>query len=128
MMHDTATHSDSKVTYFWVWGALLFLTAVEVVLGYRQVFQPVRMLEVLIILSVIKSALIIGYFMHLKFEKALMRWMLMASVVACFIIMYFFFLCPTRATIFLQSSTLVAIGTVQATCLPALSAAMDCQA
>ena len=39
----------------------------------------------------IKSALIIGYFMHLKFEKALMRWMLMASVVACFIIMYFFF-------------------------------------
>ncbi len=90
-MHDTATHSDSKVTYFWVWGALLFLTAVEVVLGYRQVFQPVRMLEVLIILSVIKSALIIGYFMHLKFEKALMRWMLMASVVACFIIMYFFF-------------------------------------
>ena len=45
MMHDTATHSDSKVTYFWVWGALLFLTAVEVVLGYRQVFQPVRMLS-----------------------------------------------------------------------------------
>ena len=36
------------------------------------------MLEVLLILSVIKSALIIGYFMHLKFERALMRWMLMA--------------------------------------------------
>src|SRR5438046_10070222 len=91
MMHDTATHSDSKVTYFWVWGALLVLTAVEVVLGYRQMFEPVRMLEVLIILSVIKSALIIGYFMHLKFETALMRWMLTISVVACFIIMYFFF-------------------------------------
>ena len=28
------------------------------------------MLEVLIVLSVIKSALIIGYFMHLKFETA----------------------------------------------------------
>jgi caa(3)-type oxidase subunit IV len=90
-MHDAAAHSDSKSQYFWVWGALLVLTAVEVWLGYRQVFQPVRMLEVLIILSVIKSALIIGYFMHLKFERALMRWMLMASVVACFIIMYFFF-------------------------------------
>jgi caa(3)-type oxidase subunit IV len=90
-MHDTATHSDAKGKYFWVWFALLVLTAVEVVLGYRQVFEPVRMLEVLIILSVIKSALIIGYFMHLKFEKALMRWMLTASVVACFIIMYFFF-------------------------------------
>jgi caa(3)-type oxidase subunit IV len=90
-MHDTATHSDAKGKYFWVWGALLVLTAVEVVLGYRQMFEPVRMLEVLIILSVIKSALIIGYFMHLKFETAIMRWMLTLSVVACFIIMYFFF-------------------------------------
>ena len=90
-MHDTATHSDSKAQYFWVWGALLVLTAVEVVLGYKQVLEPVRMLQVLILLSVIKSALIIGYFMHLKFERAIMRWMLTFSVVACFIIMYFFF-------------------------------------
>ena len=94
-MHDVATHAgahdDSKGQYFWVWGALLGLTAIEVVLGYRQVFAPVRMLEVLLILSIIKSALIIGYFMHLKFEKALMRWMLVISVTACFIIMYFFF-------------------------------------
>ena len=37
-----------------------------------------RMLEVLLLLSVIKSALIIGYFMHLKFETALMRWMIIA--------------------------------------------------
>jgi len=90
-MNDVATHDDSKGQYFWVWGALLFLTAVEVVLAYRQVFQPVRMLQILLILSVIKSALIIGYFMHLKFEKALMRWLLVVSVTACFIIMYFFF-------------------------------------
>jgi len=90
-MHDVAKHDDSKGQYFWVWGALLLLTAIEVVLAYKQVFGAVRMLEVLLILSVIKSALIIGYFMHLKFERALMRWMLMVSVVACFIIMYFFF-------------------------------------
>ena len=69
-MHDVATHDDSKGQYFWVWGALLVLTGVEVWLGYRQIFEPVRMLEVLLVLSVIKSALIIGYFMHLKFEKA----------------------------------------------------------
>jgi len=90
-MHDIAKHNDSKGQYFWVWGALLILTAVEVVLGYKQVFTAVRMLEVLLLLSVIKSALIIGYFMHLKFEIALMRWVLVLSVVACFIIMYFFF-------------------------------------
>ncbi|HKH97728.1 MAG TPA: cytochrome C oxidase subunit IV family protein [Candidatus Sulfotelmatobacter sp.] len=90
-MHDAATHDDSKGQYFWVWGALLVLTAVEVVLAYRQVFEAVRMLEVLLFLSVIKSALIIGYFMHLKFERALMRWLLVLSVTACFVIMYFFF-------------------------------------
>jgi len=90
-MHDTTAHDDSKGQYFWVWGALLVLTGIEVVLGYKQIFEPVRMLEVLLILSIIKSALIIGYFMHLKFEKAIMRWMLVISVTACFVIMYFFF-------------------------------------
>jgi cytochrome c oxidase subunit 4 len=90
-MHDAATHDDSKGQYFWVWGALLVLTAVEVWLGYKQIFEPVRMLEILLVLSVIKAALIIAYFMHLKFEHALMRWMLVLSVTACFIIMYFFF-------------------------------------
>ena len=82
-MHDSAddefSSHDSKAQYFWVWGALLVLTAVEVVLGYKQIFSPVRMLEVLLVLSIIKSALII------------MRWMLVISVTACFVIMYFFF-------------------------------------
>ena len=94
-MHDSAddefSSHDSKAQYFWVWGALLVLTAVEVVLGYKQIFSPARMLEVLLVLSIIKSALIIAYFMHLKFERAIMRWMLVISVSACFVIMYFFF-------------------------------------
>ena len=90
-MHDVAKHDDSKGQYFWVWGALLVLTGVEVWLGYRQIFEPVRMLEALLVLSVIKSALIIAYFMHLMFETALMRWMLVISVAGLFVIMYFFF-------------------------------------
>ena len=79
-----------KALFFWVWGALLVMTAVEVILTYQNM-QPGKMLTILLGLSFVKAALIIGYFMHLKYEKALMRWMLMASVVACFIIMYFFF-------------------------------------
>ncbi len=90
-MHDVAAHDDSKGQYFWVWGALLFLTGVEVWLGYRQIFEPVRMLEVLLVLSVIKSALIIAYFMHLKFETAMMRWLLVIASGRLFVIMYFFF-------------------------------------
>jgi len=90
-MHDVA-HDAGKGQYFWVWGALLVLTAIEVWLGYNNgIMAAVHMLELLLILSVIKSALIIGYFMHLNFETKIMRWMLVISVTACFIIMYFFF-------------------------------------
>ena len=94
-MHDAATEEysghDSKAQYFWVWGALLVLTAIEVVLGYKQVFEPVRMLEVLLILSIIKSALIIGYFMHLKYEIPAMKWVMMTAVCACLCLMCIFF-------------------------------------
>jgi caa(3)-type oxidase subunit IV len=90
-MHDAAVHDDSKGQYLFVWVALLVLTAVEVALAYNQVFQPVRMLEALMILSIIKSALIIGYFMHLKFEIAAMKWTLMVAVVGCLCLMFVFF-------------------------------------
>jgi caa(3)-type oxidase subunit IV len=91
-MHDTtAAHGDSKATYLWVWAALLLLTAVEVVLAYRQVLQPVQMLEVLLVLSVIKAGLITMYFMHLKSEVPSMRWLLTVSVTACFALMWIFF-------------------------------------
>ncbi|MGC2197758.1 MAG: cytochrome C oxidase subunit IV family protein [Terriglobales bacterium] len=91
-MHDVAaTHADSKGQYFWVWGALLLLTAVEVVLAYRQVLTPVHMLEVLLVLSVIKAGLITMYFMHLKSEVPRMRWLLSISVTACFALMWIFF-------------------------------------
>jgi caa(3)-type oxidase subunit IV len=89
-MHDTA-HEESKLQYFWVWGALLILTAVEVVLAYKQVLQPVQMLQVLLVLSVIKAGLITMYFMHLKGELPRMRWLLIVSVSACFALMWIFF-------------------------------------
>jgi len=91
-MHDVAiSHDEGKGQYLWVWGVLLLLTAVEVVLAYKRVFEPLRMLEALMILSVIKSALIIGYFMHLKYEIAAMKWVLMTAVVACLCLMCVFF-------------------------------------
>jgi caa(3)-type oxidase subunit IV len=94
-MHDV-THDEGKGQYFWVWFALLILTAVEVVLAYNRVFEPVRMLEVLMILSIVKSALIIGWFMHLKYEIAAMKWVMMVSVVACLCLMCLFFVDADR--------------------------------
>jgi caa(3)-type oxidase subunit IV len=91
-MHDVAiSHDEGKAQYLWVWGVLLLLTAVEVVLAYKRLFEPLQMLEALMILSIIKSALIIGYFMHLKYEIAAMKWVMMAAVVACLCLMCIFF-------------------------------------
>ena len=67
-----STHSEShglssKLTLT-IWAWLLILTGVEVFLAYIQF--PVRtMLVMLMGLSLIKAALIMAYFMHLRFEK-----------------------------------------------------------
>ena len=91
MTEMAAHHDEGKGQYFWVWGALLVITLVEIVLAYKQVLDPVHMLGVLMVLSVIKAALIIAYFMHLKFETARMKLLLMASVTACLCLMCVFF-------------------------------------
>src|SRR5262252_51138 len=79
-----------KAQFFWVWGALLVITGVEVFLGYQNM-EPVRMLSILMALSIIKAALIIAYFMHMKFEVSRMRWLTMASLVFCLAMMCVFF-------------------------------------
>jgi len=76
--------------FFWVWGGLLILTAIEVYLGYQNM-QPLKMLFILLGLSIIKSALIILYFMHMKFEMKRMRYVLMTALVVCLCLMFTFF-------------------------------------
>lgn len=72
--------------FFWVWGGLLILTGIEVFLTYQNM-KPGPMLTILMGLSLIKAALIIGFFMHLRYEVSLMKWMTMCSVIGCLIIM-----------------------------------------
>jgi cytochrome c oxidase subunit 4 len=79
-----------KGQFFWVWGALLVMTAIEVYLTYQNM-EPLRMLSILMGLSLIKAALIIGYFMHMKFEVSRMKWLTMASLVVCLALMMIFF-------------------------------------
>ena len=80
----------TKPQFFWVWGALLVMTAIEVYLTYQNM-PPVKMLTILMALSLIKAALIIGFFMHLKFEVSRMRWITMCAVAGCLILMTIFF-------------------------------------
>jgi cytochrome c oxidase subunit IV len=84
-------HRHHGVTqFFWVWGALLALTAIEVYLGYQNL-EPKRMLTMLMGLSIIKATLIIGYFMHMKYEISRMKWLTMCSLVFCLAMMMVFF-------------------------------------
>jgi caa(3)-type oxidase subunit IV len=76
--------------FYYVWIALLLITGIEVYLTYQNM-QPVRMLTILMGLSLIKAGLIIGYFMHMKFEISRMKWITMCALVVCLALMMIFF-------------------------------------
>jgi len=76
-------------TFLYVWIALLVMTGIEVLLAYEQV-PTLIMLTALLGLSIIKAALIIAYFMHLKFEKLSLFLTLFPMLVLCIILMLVF--------------------------------------
>jgi len=79
----------SAITFSKVWIGLLILTGVEVFLAYEQVPLMI-MLTALLGLSVIKAALIIAYFMHLKFERLSLFLTLWPFTIFCIILMLIF--------------------------------------
>jgi cytochrome c oxidase subunit 4 len=78
-----------KVMYIvWVW--LLVMTLVEVFLAYLHV--PIHvMLIALLGLSVVKAALIVSYFMHLKFERLSLVYTIVPAMVCTMLLMNVFF-------------------------------------
>ncbi len=92
-MTATAEHGEShggmRLMYIvWVW--LIVLTVAEVLLAYFQVPLTV-MLLLLIGMSLIKSVLIMAYFMHLRFDRASLTWTLIPAMVICILLMCIFF-------------------------------------
>jgi cytochrome c oxidase subunit IV len=86
--HDHPVGSTRLFSRVWLW--LLLLTAVEVFLAYERL-APVLMLTILVGLSLIKSALIIAYFMHLKFERLGLFLVLIPAMVFCICMMLIWF-------------------------------------
>jgi len=76
-------------TFMKVWIALLVMTGIEVLLAYEQV-PTLIMLTVLLGLSIIKAALIIAYFMHLKFERLSLFLTLFPMLIFCIVLMLIF--------------------------------------
>ncbi len=92
-----AEHGTIK-SFTTVWILLLIMTGVEVLLAYEQI-NPVIMLTALLGLSVIKAALIIAYFMHLKFERFSLFLTLFPMLIFCIIMMLVFMPDSMRAAL-----------------------------
>src|SRR5262244_921669 len=88
---ETAEHmaGASTGTFAKIWIILLVLTGVEIFLAYEQL-PTMIMLTILVGLSVIKAALIIAYFMHLKFERLSLFLTLFPMLIFCILLMLIF--------------------------------------
>ena len=82
------THSNRL--YLTVWTGLLVLTIIEVALAYMSLSVGL-MLVLLIGFSLMKTALIVAYFMHLRFEKLSLTLTLIPALVICIILMFIVF-------------------------------------
>jgi cytochrome c oxidase subunit 4 len=85
MMGETANeheHVGSTKLFVLVWVALIALTFFEVFLAYMDIRKEI-MLVVLMGGSIIKAALIMAYFMHLKFERLSLVLTLVPAMVIC---------------------------------------------
>ena len=88
---ETHEHfAGSNRLFLSVWAWLLLLTGVEVFLGYIHL-PVVYMLVILMGASIIKAALIVAYFMHLRFERINLILTIVPALVICICLLLVFF-------------------------------------
>ena len=88
--HAEEHFAGSNMLFMSIWGWLVALTLVEIFLAYKP--MPIHlMLIVLLGLSIIKAALIVAYFMHLKFERLSLVLTLVPMLIVCIMLLFVFF-------------------------------------
>lgn len=80
--------SNKLFISIWIW--LLVLTGFEVFLGYIHL-PVIYMLVILMGASIIKAALIVAYFMHLRFERLNLILTIVPALVICICLLLVFF-------------------------------------
>ena len=89
--HEHVEHfagSNKLFISIWIW--LVVLTAIEVFLAYRPM-SLFLMLAILLGLSIVKAALIVAYFMHMKFERLSLVLTIVPMLVVCICLLFVFF-------------------------------------
>src|SRR6185312_5022617 len=80
--------SNKLFTSLCVW--LLLLSLIEIFLAYKPM-STIAMLTILLVLAVLKAALIVAYFMHLKFERLSLVLTIVPMLVVCILLLFIFF-------------------------------------
>ncbi|MGD0281546.1 MAG: cytochrome C oxidase subunit IV family protein [Dissulfurispiraceae bacterium] len=77
-MEDARTHITEYKTYAFIWAGLLVLTALTIVVGTMHLSRY----SVLICLAVAscKALLVLSYFMHLRYEGALIKGVIFMAI------------------------------------------------
>jgi cytochrome c oxidase subunit IV len=92
-VNATTGRSEGPAGMSWflkVWAMLLVLTGVEIFLAYEEL--PVHIMLILLMgLSLIKAAMIVAYFMHLRYERTSLVWTLVPATIFVFVMMTVFF-------------------------------------
>ena len=88
-LESHAVGSTRLFVMVWMW--LAVITFIEVFLAYERL-RPDLMLTLLVVLSLVKAALIVSYFMHLKYEKIGLALLLIPSTIFCICMIIIFFM------------------------------------
>jgi cytochrome c oxidase subunit 4 len=101
--HDTALHGLGYTIYVLVWIGLVVLTGVTVTVAGVDLRQMAVL--VALIVAVTKSVLVMAFFMHLKYEPATFKWMVLVLIVT-----FAIFLMLTFADVLFRSSPNILFG------------------
>jgi cytochrome c oxidase subunit IV len=81
-----ANHGPGIKFYVAVWVGLLGIAGAEVVLTYRG-FSTHLLLALLLILAFMEAGIGLLYFMHLKYDRPILLWSLILSIVFVLLMM-----------------------------------------
>lgn len=77
--HHESSHPSLR-KYVGIAIFLAIITAIEVAIYYIEAIEPV-LVPILIVLSAIKFIVVVGYFMHLKFDPKLLGFIFAAALI-----------------------------------------------
>lgn len=81
-----STHTPGTKLYVTVWIGLLLIVGVEVALTYAGLSRGL-LLTALLALAALEAGLGLAFFMHMKYERRLLFWCLVPTLIFVFLMM-----------------------------------------